>query len=125
MFNETFWNVAQSIKLDLRENHPNVLERFKVNLKDREYQIFKRNALSVDLFTRPVIEQKLDYVHNNPVKAGICTNPEDYRFSSARYYLTGKDEFSFLSNIFEWKGQVVCLLVKRHNRGGLGKNIKN
>ena len=93
--------VGQSIKLDLRENHPNVLERFKVNLKDREYQIFKRNALSVDLFTRPVIEQKLDYVHNNPVKAGICTNPEDYRFSSARYYLTGEDEFSFLSNIFE------------------------
>lgn len=30
------------------------------------------------------MEQKLDYIHQNPVKAGIVENPEDY--PSARNY---------------------------------------
>ncbi|MDD7885222.1 transposase [Flavivirga sp. 57AJ16] len=32
------------------------------------------------------IKQKLDYIHNNPVKDKIVSNPEDYVFSSARNY---------------------------------------
>ncbi|PCH52384.1 MAG: transposase [Flavobacteriaceae bacterium] len=32
------------------------------------------------------INQKLDYIHNNPVKDKIVKNPEDYIFSSARNY---------------------------------------
>jgi len=30
--------------------------------------------------------QKLEYIHNNPVKAGIVEKPEDYLYSSARDY---------------------------------------
>lgn len=33
-----------------------------------------------------IIEQKLDYIHNNPVRAMIVENQEDYIFSSARDY---------------------------------------
>ena len=33
-----------------------------------------------------MIWQKLDYIHFNPVKAGIVINPEDYVYSSARNY---------------------------------------
>lgn len=33
-----------------------------------------------------MMEQKLDYIHNNPVKAGFVENPEDYLYSSARDY---------------------------------------
>ena len=29
---------------------------------------------------------KLEYIHNNPVKAGLVENSEDYRFSSTRNY---------------------------------------
>jgi len=32
---------------------------------------------------------KLSYVHNNPLKAGIVSRPEDYRYSSARNYILG------------------------------------
>ena len=32
------------------------------------------------------IEQKVDYIHNNPVRAGIVLHPEDYLYSSARNY---------------------------------------
>ncbi|MCD6330529.1 MAG: transposase [Candidatus Cloacimonetes bacterium] len=30
--------------------------------------------------------QKLNYIHNNPVKAGLVKRPEDYKYSSARNY---------------------------------------
>lgn len=33
-----------------------------------------------------MMEQKLNYIHQNPVKAGIVENPEDYLYSSARNY---------------------------------------
>ena len=38
------------------------------------------------IFSQKFIEQKLDYIYNNPVKAGIVANPQDYLYSSARNY---------------------------------------
>jgi putative transposase len=35
-------------------------------------------------------EQKINYIHNNPVAAGIVTNAEAYLYSSARDYYYGK-----------------------------------
>ncbi len=32
---------------------------------------------------------KLKYIHNNPVKAGLVSKPEDYKYSSARNYILG------------------------------------
>jgi hypothetical protein len=36
--------------------------------------------------------------HYNPVKAGLCINPEDYYYSSARFYATGIDSFGMLAH---------------------------
>jgi hypothetical protein len=33
-----------------------------------------------------MMQQRLDYLHNNPVEAGIVDEPEHYIFSSARDY---------------------------------------
>ena len=89
---------GQSIKFDLAKNHPKVLPYFQVDLKDRKYQFWQRNPLSIDLFTPKVFDQKLCYIHENPVRAGLCTLPEEYRFSSAGFYETGNSEFSFLTH---------------------------
>ena len=32
---------------------------------------------------------KLQYIHNNPVEAGLAVRPEDYKYSSARNYVYG------------------------------------
>jgi putative transposase len=37
-----------------------------------------------------VINERLDYLHNNPVKAGIVYKPEDYVYSSAIDYYTNQ-----------------------------------
>lgn len=33
--------------------------------------------------------EKLHYIHQNPVKAGLCEHPEDWEWSSFRHYATG------------------------------------
>ncbi|QQS52363.1 MAG: hypothetical protein IPM71_06410 [Bacteroidota bacterium] len=33
-----------------------------------------------------MIEQRINYIHENPVRAGIVVNAEDYLYSSARNY---------------------------------------
>lgn len=89
---------AQRIKKDLQENHPQVLSCFRVNAKDREYQFWERNALSVELRSRRVFLQKSRYIHENPVRAGVCKLPEEYKYSSAQFYETGIDNWGFLTH---------------------------
>lgn len=89
---------AQRIQKDLQRNHPDELTLYKVDAKDREYQFWKRNALSTELRTHAVFMQKLEYVHWNPVKTCICKLPEDYKYSSALFYETGIDNWGVLTH---------------------------
>ena len=89
---------AQRIKKDLEKNYPSVLAQFKVDAKDREYQFWERNALSVELRNHPAFLQKLDYIYWNPVKAGLCKLPEEYKYSSALFYKSGIDNWGFLTH---------------------------
>ena len=82
---------AQRIKHDLQKNHPELLSAFESDANDRTYQFWKRRALSIELRTDKVYIQKLDYIHWNPVKAGLCKLPEEYKYSSALFYQTGID----------------------------------
>jgi putative transposase len=89
---------AQKIKEDLQKNNPILLETFKVNATDRMYQVWERNPLTINLFSPKVFYQKIDYIHFNPVVAGLCINPEDYYYSSAKFYATGIDQFNMLTH---------------------------
>ena len=89
---------AQQIKFGLVENHPLVLDKFRVNAKDRTYQFWERNPLGIELYSHDVFMQKLEYIHWNPVKTGLCRLPEEYYYSSAKFYHTGIDEFNMLTH---------------------------
>ena len=82
---------AQQIKFDLQKNHPELLAHFEADANDRSYQFWKRRSLSIELRTDKVYQQKLGYIHWNPVKAGFCKLPEEYKYSSALFYQTGVD----------------------------------
>ncbi len=91
---------AQTIIRDLKENHPKVLEQFFVGAKDRKYQIWERNPLSIELHSNDVLLQKLNYIHNNPVKAGLCLTEEEYHYSSASLYSKELPVWNFVTH---WK----------------------
>ena len=54
------------------------------------------------------IQQKLDYIHINPCKGkwNLCAKSEDYKHSSAKFYLTGEDGFYKVVNIAEMNDKV-------------------
>jgi len=89
---------ARSIKKKLLKENPDLLETLKVNKYDRACQIWKREPLSVELFTEKVFFQKLEYLHQNPCVAGLVNLPEDYYFSSAKFYESGIDDFEMLTH---------------------------
>lgn len=74
------------------------LKEYEVNTIDRKYNFWKRDSLNIELFTSVVFNQKLNYIHNNPVKAGLCILPEEYYFSSALFYEKGIDHFGFIEH---------------------------
>lgn len=94
-------HTAQVFKVHLQKQHPGLLEQYKVSAKDRTYQFWERNSLSVELRSPKVFNQKLDYIHYNPVKAGLCILPEEYYYSSATFYATGVDDFGMLTHYMD------------------------
>lgn len=56
------------------------------NKKNKKYQVWRQDNHPIELFTNEVIDQKPDYIHQNPVEEGIVQNPEDYLYNSARNY---------------------------------------
>jgi putative transposase len=89
---------AQQILKLLRKNHE-PLHHLKVNAKDRVYEVWERNSLNIPVWSDGVIWQKINYIHNNPVKAGLCIKPEDYHYSSARFYSEGEYHWTFLTHV--------------------------
>lgn len=77
----------QKLKFSLTDNYPHLLPYFKSTQADRAYQFWERRPYKSTMYNRAVLEQKLDYIHLNPVKAGLCQLPEDYAYSSAGYYV--------------------------------------
>jgi len=62
----------------------------KYNKNNTHYQLWKRDNKPIELATPKWINQKLDYIHNNPVNAGLVNAPEDYVYSSASNYYKGE-----------------------------------
>jgi len=54
------------------------------------YKVWQDGTHPELLTSSKFIEQKLDYLHNNPVADEIVDEPEEYRYSSARDYYSKK-----------------------------------
>jgi len=55
-----------------------------------KYKFWKDDNHAILLYNNRIIEQKLNYIHNNPVKAMLVESPEHYIFSSAKDYCGDK-----------------------------------
>jgi len=67
-----------------------LLEQFKQAAAQtsnvNKYQFWRHDNKPIELWSNKVIAQKINYIHNNPVKAGLVYRPEDYVYSSDRDY---------------------------------------
>jgi len=64
------------------------LKRAKLKHKSQSnYQVWQEGAHPKQISTPTMMIQKIEYIHNNPVKRGYVDLPEHWRYSSARNYL--------------------------------------
>ena len=67
-----------------------LLQRFKNAAKRvsnvKHHQFWRHDNHPIELWSNKVIAEKIRYIHNNPVEAGLVFRPEDYRYSSAVDY---------------------------------------
>ena len=66
-------------------------EAGKRNSRNTNYQFWRQDNQPKECYSPEFTIQKLNYIHNNPVEAGIVDKPEEYLYSSARDYHYGKD----------------------------------
>lgn len=55
--------------------------------RDRPFQLWQEGSHPQIIQSDEMLRQKLEYIHNNPVKRGYVDLPEHWRYSSARNYL--------------------------------------
>ena len=61
-------------------------EQVKKNSNTSKYQFWQQNNHPIELWSTPVIKQKFDYIHNNPVAAGYVVHSWEWKYSSAKNY---------------------------------------
>jgi len=71
--------------------------------EERHHRFWQRDPLAVLMDSRDKVEQKIEYIHLNPLQEqwNLVSRPENYKWSSARFYETGIDEFNILSDYRE------------------------
>ncbi len=58
------------------------------NNRNGDYQFWQQENHAVHAYSRSFTEQKLAYIHDNPVRAGYVDVAWHWRYSSARDYMT-------------------------------------
>jgi len=96
------WNLSETIRdfkkmtarqiLESMHTEPEsrrewITHRFEWNAKDRnnrkQYQVWTADNHPEEIWSRKFFEQKLLYIHLNPVRAGFVHEPHFWRYSSA------------------------------------------
>jgi hypothetical protein len=66
-----------------------VLKRFELppTVHDHaRYRVWNRRGYDMNVWSEKKIHEKLNYMHNNPVKRGLVAQPGDWPWSSWRYH---------------------------------------
>jgi REP element-mobilizing transposase RayT len=76
------------------------LEQAATGIPDQRYKIWEDGYDARDVFSPGFFRQKAEYIHNNPCQPHwtLVQRPEDYTWSSARYYLLGEPAIIFVND---------------------------
>jgi len=83
--------IIKAIQLERGESRRSWMLRIfeqagKQNSNNVNYQFWRQDNHPIELQSNRFMDQKLDYLHLNPVQAGTVEMPEDYIYSSAKDY---------------------------------------
>ena len=74
-----------------KDGHINLLNKLRYDHREQKFKIWQDRFDDVYLESINVIETKIDYIHENPVKKGLVKLPEEYKYSSAAFYILDQE----------------------------------
>lgn len=97
----TSQNIVSAIKQDPHETRKDFfLTKFSIAASKssnvKHLQFWQHDNRPIELWSKNVVDQKINYIHNNPVTAGLVSRPEDYLFGSASDYI---DQIGLLKDV--------------------------
>ncbi len=57
-----------------------------INSNVKKRQFWQQHNQPIELWSNEVIDQKIDYIHNNPIECGFVSEPVCWKYSSAKNY---------------------------------------
>ena len=77
------------------------LEFYKLKHKvDQQHQLWQEGSHPQIIESEQVMWQKIEYIHNNPLRRGFVDDPVHWRYSSARDYAGGK---GLIEVVTDWR----------------------
>ena len=74
---------------------------------EAENQIWQESFKALPLWSNWMIWQKINYIHNNPLKAGLVNSAKDYRWSSFKaFYKMESEELLSVDEDWWWQDDV-------------------
>ena len=71
--------------------------------RNDNYQVWTHKNHAELIYSNKFLQEKIDYIHFNPVRAGIVENPEEYIYSSAVNYSGKKGLIDVFCVSMMWK----------------------
>jgi len=89
--------------LTSRKLKRNYLGQFKTKLNaGGKFRLWKQRFDDIIITSQEQFEIKLDYIHHNPVKAGLAKNAIDWKYSSASDWLDGNPGLIEIDKDYKW-----------------------
>jgi len=81
------WKQRSSVKIKklMKNDLPNYF-----STTSEQDPVWQPRYYSFNIFSMNKLQEKISYMHENPVRAGLVAHPGDWAFSSAAFYLSGK-----------------------------------
>ena len=85
-----------------KDNNKILLQRLKSNSIGGKWKLWMDRFDSQIVLSEKFFKQKINYIHNNPVKAGLVEDITEWKYSSARNYYLEDNSVLEVSKSFDW-----------------------
>lgn len=82
------WDLMEALENNGKMNFVRLFRGAARETRDQKRKFWMKRFDDEVIRNVAMLRTKLQYIHNNPVRAGLAANPEDYKYSSARNYFS-------------------------------------
>jgi len=83
------WDIMDYLQVAGCSDFLQTFSRAASEIKNQRRKFWMKRFDDAYIRNDNMFESRVNYIHHNPVKAGLVVRPEDYKYSSARNYVFG------------------------------------